>query len=156
MHPGVVDISVEEKGKGLLPKTPVPQRGSQKTKNAKSATETEAGIKRITAYERKSLNKELVNVTPQGIVTPVAPHQPSESSDFTESDKDEGGNIEDNILYKPHSNTTPNTLMTDTAISSPPSPVGKASLGLKKIGRKKVTVRFREKTLSGSEDDSRR
>ena len=91
-------------------------------------------------------------MTPQGIITPVAPCQPSESSDLTESDKDEGGNIEDNVSYKPCSDTTPNTLMTNAVVSSPPSPVGKASLGWKKIGEKKVTVRFREKTLSGSED----
>ena len=152
MHLGVVDISVEEKGEDLLLKTPVPQRRSQQTKNVKSAAEMEAGIKCVAAYERKSLNEELVNVTPQGIVTPVAPCQPSESSDLTESDEDEGGNIEDNVLYKPRSDTTPNTLMTDAAVSSPPSPVGKASLRWKKIGKKKVTVRFREKTLNGSED----
>ena len=153
MHPGVVDISVEEKGEDLLLKTPVPQRRSQQTKNAKSAAEMEAGIKHITVYERKSLNEELINATPQGIITPVAPCQPSESSDLTESDKDESGNIEDNASYKPCSNTTPNTLMTDAVVSSPASLVGKASLGWKTIGEKKVTMRFREKTLSGSEDD---
>ena len=64
MHPGVVDISVEEQGKDLLLKTPVPWRRSQQTKNVKSAAETEAGIKCVTAYERKSLNEELVNATP--------------------------------------------------------------------------------------------
>ena len=42
--------------------------------------------------------------------------------------------------------------MTNVAVSSPPSPVGKASLGQKKIGEKKATVRFRERTLGGSED----
>ena len=84
----------------------------------KSAAETEAGIKCVAAYKRKSLNKELVNTTPQGIITPVAPHQPSESSDLTKSDKDEGGNIEDNALYKPCFNTTPDTLMTNVAVGS--------------------------------------
>ena len=152
MHPGVVDISVEEQGEDLLLKTPVPQKRSQQTKNTKSAAETEAGIKHVAACKRKSLNEELVNMTPQGVVTPVAPHQPSESSNLTKSDKDEGGNIEDNALYKPCSNTTPNTLMTNVAVGSPPSPVGKASLGRKKIGENKATVRFREKTLGGSED----
>ena len=92
-------------------------------------------------------------MTPQGIVTPVAPHQPSESSNLTKSDEDEGGNIEDNASYKPCSNTTPDTLMTNIAVGSPPSPVGKASLGQKKIGEKKATVRFREKTLGRSEDE---
>ena len=129
MHLGVVDISVEEKGKDLLPKTPVPQRRSQQTKNAKSAAEMEAGIKHITVYERKSLNEELINATPQGIITPVAPCQPSESSDLTESNKDEGGNIKYNVSYKPHSNTTPNTLMTDAAVGSPLLQWKKPALG---------------------------
>ena len=43
--------------------------------------------------------------------------------------------------------------MTDVAVGSPPSPVGKASLGQKKIGEKKATVRFREETLGESEDE---
>ena len=135
MHLGVVDISVEGQGKDLLPKTPVLQRRSQQTKNAKSAAETEAGIKHIAAYKRKSLNEELVNMTPQGIVTPVGPHQPSESSDLTKSDKDEGGNIEDNALYKLCSDTTPNTLMTDIVIGSPPSLGERPALGRRRLAQ---------------------
>ena len=66
----------------------------------------EAGIQHITAYERKSLNEEHINATPQGIVTPALPHQPSEFSNLTKSDED-GGKMEDNALYKPCSNATP-------------------------------------------------
>ena len=115
------------------------------------AIEIEVGIQHVTAYERKSLKEELVNATPQGMVTPTLPCQPSESSHLTENDED-GGSIEDNTLYQLHSNTTPNTLMTDAGVGSPPPPVGKASLGCKNNG-KMATMRFRENTLSGSEDE---
>ena len=75
-HPGAVDIIMEETVDNL-PKTPAPKKRQPKNKKeVKSAEDVEVGIKRVAAYERQSLKEELVDATPQAMVTPAHPHQP--------------------------------------------------------------------------------
>ena len=152
-HPGVVDISVKEVGDDHIPKTPLPQKKMtrpRQTKNLKSAEEIEAGIQQVLAYKKQSLNNKLTNATPHGIFTPTAPCRPSKHGDSSEHD--EGGNINDNMLYKLGSESTPDTLMTDTGVGSLPSLVVNVSPGRKMIEGKKATVRFREGIPTESED----
>ena len=99
IHPGIPDISIEEEGEGRLPKTPVQRKKRAKqNKQKKSAEEAEVGIQHVAAYERQSLNEELVNTTPQAIFTPAAHRDCSESHNLPEHDI--GGNMNDNRSYK--------------------------------------------------------
>ena len=99
-HPWAVDISVKEVGEGHLPKTLLPQKKkTRQTKNQKSAEETEAGIQQVAAHKKQSLHNELVNGTPQAVVTPTIPCKSSEPGDHS---KFEGGNVYNNV---PHAET---------------------------------------------------
>ena len=154
IHPGIPDISIEEEGEGRLPKTPVQRKKRAKqNKQKKSAEEVEVGIQCVAAYERQSLNEELINATPQAISTPAAHCDHSESHNLSEHNV--GGNMNDNMSYKLPSNSTVDTLMaTDADIGSLPSPLAKVSPGRNTIGGKKATVRLtREGTLTESESE---
>ena len=103
-HPGAVDISIKEKTVDLPPNTPTLRKKRARSKKTKSAEEVEAGIQRVATYERQSLNDKLVNATPQALVAPVAPHNPTQSHDVSE--EGDGGNVVDNTSYKPPSKGT--------------------------------------------------
>ena len=99
-HLGMVNISIEEERVALLPKTPtLRKRWARNKKEKKSAEEVEAGIHCVTAYERQSPNKELVNATPQPHVTPETLHNPSERHNFSKEGDD--GNTAHDTPYKP-------------------------------------------------------
>ena len=85
-------------------------------------------------------------MTPHGIFTAAAPHGPSKRGDICEHD--EGGDINNNMLYKLGSESTPDTLMTDTGVGSLPSLVVNVNPGRKTIEGKKAALRFREETLT--------
>ena len=112
-HPGVVDISIKEKMVDLPPNTPAPRKKRARSKKTKSAEEVEAGIQHVATYERQSLNDELVNATPQALVAPVAPHNPTQSRDISE--EGDGGNVVDNASYKPLSKGTDLAVTDDEA-----------------------------------------
>ena len=102
-----------------LPKTPAPKKRQPKNKKeVKSAEDVEVGIQRVAAYERQSLKEELVDATPQAMVTPAHPCQPSESSE-----QNEGGNITDNVSYQPPSESSPDDLTSGVEFGSLPSPL---------------------------------
>ena len=102
-----------------LPKTPAPKKRQPKNKKeVKSAEDVEVGIQRVAAYERQSLKEELVDATPQAMVTPAHPRQPSESSE-----QNEGGNITDNVSYQPPSESSPDDLTSGVEFGSLPSPL---------------------------------
>lgn len=123
-HPGAVDITVEEETADNLPKTPAPpKRKPRAKKDMKSAEAVEAGIQRVAAYEKRALNKELVDATPQVVHTPAPPRDLSEPHESSEHD--EGGNISDNASYQPPSESVGDVLMSEADVGSLPSPVGK-------------------------------
>lgn len=156
-HPGVVDISIEETADNL-PKTPAPKKRKPRSKkDIKSAEEVEAGIQRVAAYERQSLNEELVDATPQVVYTPAPPRDPSEPHESSEHD--EGGNIFDNALYQPPSENVGDVLMSEAEVGSLPPPVRKAVDQGKKAGKKsgkkgkKAVVLAREESSPESDDE---
>ena len=115
----------------LLPKTRAPRKRQAKNKNAtKSAEEVEAGIHHVAACKRQSLNKELVNASPQPHVTPAIPHNPSETHDFSE--EEDSGSMADNASHKLPSESTLDVPMTDGNIGSLPDPMGEPACQVKK------------------------
>ena len=148
-HPGVVDISMEETADNV-PKTPAPKkRRARAKKGIKSAEDIEAGIQRVAAYERQSLNEELIDATPQVVNTPAPPQDPSSY------EHNKGGNISDNASYQPSSESVGDILMSEAGIGSLHSPVGETvGQGKKetKGGDKKAIV-FTEQESSTESDD---
>ena len=96
IHPGMIDISIEEKRVDLPLNTPALRKKRAKSKNMRSAEEVEASIQQVTAYKRQSLKDKLDNVTPQPLVPPVTPWNSTKTHDV--SDEEDGGNIMDNAL----------------------------------------------------------
>ena len=135
-HPGVVDISIDKTDN--LPKTPAPKkRKARGKKDTKSAEEVEAGIQRVVAYERKSLNEELVDATPQVMYTPAPPQDHSDPQPLSE-------HTSDNASYEPPSESVGDIVMSEAELSSLPSPVRKmvdeGGKGKKVDGKGKNTV----------------
>ena len=133
MHPGTVDISMDEERMDLLPKTPAPRkRRARNQKNTKSVEEVEAGIKHVAAYEKQSLNEEFLNTTLQPLVTSAATGNHPETHDLSKDEN--GGDAADNASYKPPSESTLEVIMTDGGIGSLPDPVGEM------VGKEKRTA----------------
>ena len=129
-NPGAIDISMEETVDNL-PKTPtLRKKRARNKKEIKSAEEVEVGIQHVAAYERQSLNEELVKATPQTMITPAPPHQLSEPSE-----QDEGGNVTDNVSYHPPSGSIPDELTSGAEVGSILLPVG--NLGGQRADTKK-------------------
>lgn len=153
-HPGAVDISMEETANNL-PKTPAPKKRPKNKKKVKLAEDVEVGIQRVAAYERQSLKEELVDATPQAMVTPAHPCQPSESSE-----QDEGSNITDNVSYQPPSESSPDDLTSRVEFGSIPSLVRNATGQGENAGkkgkkgqRKKLIVIQRDGSTTESDDE---
>lgn len=154
-HPGAVDISMEEETPDHIPKTPAQRKRRAKSKrDVKSAEEVDAGIQRVAAYERKSLNDELVNATPQVTYTPAPPRHSPERHES--SDQERGGNVSDNASYQPPSESVPDIVMSDADVGSLPSPVGKTIAKGKKGAKrgKKVTIVAREESATESDSEA--
>ena len=150
-HPGMIDVSIEEEKMDVLLNTPPPRKKRPTYKNMRSAEEIEAGIQRVAAYERQSLQDELVNATPQPLVPPATPRNSAETH---VSDEEDGGDIMDNASYKPPSESTLDVPITDWDLGSLPDPVEKTVDGAnKKCAQRKRGVTSRDLEGSVTESD---
>ena len=154
IHLGMINISINEERVDLLPNTPTLRKKGAKNKNMRSAEEVKAGIQWVTTYKRQSLKDKLINVTPQPLVPPATPWNSIETHDV--SDEEDGGDIMDNVSYKPPSESTLSVPITNCDFGSLPDPVEKmVDGGNKKHAQRKCGVMSRDSEESVTESDGK-
>ena len=87
----------------------------------KSSKDVKASIQWVATYERQSLHNKLTNATPWPLVCPATPWNSTKSCEV--SDNEDGGDMMDNVSYKPPSESTLGVPITDCDLGFLPDPV---------------------------------